>query len=196
MRLLGRGASPLFGVLQRITGVDLLADLSAFFMLLGDMTEDFSARAAAVEQLLKSDRTAFLIVTSAGSDAIDEAIWFRRTLERSGLPFAGAVVNRVHHDLLGDREPDELAATLAAELGASLGGRVLQNLHDYHLLARRDQRNIARLEHELGRGVGGDIISVPHFDDDVHDIDGLLAVQRYLFATTAEREQLLAQVVS
>jgi anion-transporting ArsA/GET3 family ATPase len=193
MRVLGLGASPLFGVLKRITGVDLLSDLSGFFSLLGDMTEDFSARAAAVEEMLKADSTAFLIVTGARSDAIDEAIWFRRTLQKGGLPFAGAVVNRVHHDVLGAAEPDDLAAALAAELGASLGGRVLQNLHDYHLLARRDERNIARLRRELGRRP---LLAVPHFDDDVHDIDGLLQVQRYLFATAAEREELLAAVVS
>ena len=193
MRVLGRGASPLFGVLKRITGVDLLSDLSGFFALLGDMTDDFSERAAAVERMLKADTTAFLIVTSAHSEAIDEAIWFRRTLQNSQLPFAGAVVNRVHHDLLGGTEPDALAAALASELGAALGGRVLQNLHDYHLLARRDQRNIARLRRELGERP---LLAVPHFDDDVHDIDGLLQVQRYLFASALEREQLLAEVVS
>jgi anion-transporting ArsA/GET3 family ATPase len=193
MRVLGRGASPLFGVLRRITGVDLLGDLSVFFGLLGDMTEHFSQRASAVEEMLRASSTAFLIVTSAHSEAIDEAIWFRRTLQESELPFAGAVVNRVHHDLLGAGEPDEVAAALADELGAALGGRVLANLHDYHLLARRDQRNIARLARELD---SRPLFQVPHFDDDVHDVDGLHKVRRYLFATAAEREQLLAAVVS
>jgi anion-transporting ArsA/GET3 family ATPase len=193
MRVLGRGASPLFGVLRRITGIDLLSDLSTFFALLGDMTDDFSERAAAVETMLKAKTTAFLIVTSAQSDSIDEAIWFRRTLVEGGLPFAGAVVNRVHHDLLEGAEPDELAAPLAAQLGASLGARVVANLHDYHVLARRDERNTARLAKALG---ARPLIQVPHFDDDVHDIAGLLRVQRYLFASDAEREQLLADVVS
>jgi anion-transporting ArsA/GET3 family ATPase len=193
MRVLGRGASPLFGVLRRITGIDLLSDLSSFFGLLGDMTEDFSERAAGVEQMLKAATTAFLIVTSAQSESVDEAIWFRRTLQESGLPFAGAVVNRVHHDLLDGAEPDELAASLSAELGSSLGGRVLANLHDYHVLARRDERNTLRLATALG---SCPLIQVPHFDDDVHDIAGLLQVQRYLFATDTERAEMLAEVVS
>src|SRR5947209_12632402 len=46
MRVLGRGAAPVLAGLRRITGVDLLTDLSTFFGLLGDMTEDFSVRAA------------------------------------------------------------------------------------------------------------------------------------------------------
>ena len=106
MRVLGRGASPLLAALRRVTGVDLLTDLSTFFGLLGDMTEDFRARAVQVEQMLQADTTAFLLVTSGPvREPIDEAIWFRRTLEDGELPFAGVIVNRVHHDMLGEGDP-------------------------------------------------------------------------------------------
>src|SRR5665213_1236167 len=44
MRVLGRGAAPFLGALRRVTGVDLLADLSTFFALLGDMSEEISVR--------------------------------------------------------------------------------------------------------------------------------------------------------
>ena len=37
---------------------------------------------------------------------------------------------------------------------------------------------------------------VPHLDDDVHDLEGLLKMHRYLFATDAERERLIAQLVA
>ena len=37
---------------------------------------------------------------------------------------------------------------------------------------------------------------VPQLDDDVHDLDGLLRMHRYLFASAAERERLLAQLVA
>jgi anion-transporting ArsA/GET3 family ATPase len=193
MRVLGRGAAPLLGALRRVTGVDLLSDLSTFFVLLGDMTDDFSQRAAQVELMLKADTTAFVLVTSAQRAAIDEAIWFRRTLADSGLPFAGVIVNRFHHDVLGDAEPDDLIAALGAELPAGLAARVAANFNDYHLLARRDQRNVVRLTSELG---DSPLLLVPHLDDDVHDIEGLLRVHRYLFASDAERERLIADVVA
>jgi anion-transporting ArsA/GET3 family ATPase len=193
MRVLGRGAAPVLAGLRRITGVDLLTDLSTFFGLLGDMTEDFSRRAEQVERMLRAESTAFLLVTSAQSEPIDEAIWFRRTLQQSGLPFAGVVVNRFHHDLIGEQEPADLAAGLEAELGSDLGGRVATNFHDYHVLARRDQRNLERLQRELGESP---ILLVPHLDDDVHDVDGLLRVHRYLFASGEERERLIANVVA
>ncbi len=193
MRVLGRGASPLLGGLRRITGIDLLSDLSTFFGLLGGMTEDFSVRAAEVEKMLHAETTSFVVVTSAQRDAIDESIWFGRTLEQSGIPFDGVIVNRVHHDLLGEREPEDVSASLTQDLGADLAARVAENLHDYHVLARRDERNIARLSTDFQ---DRPLLLVPHLDDDVHDVDGLLRIHRYLFAPDGERERMLADVVA
>ena len=198
MKVLGRGASPLLGALRRVTGSDLLGDLSTFFGLLGDMTEDFSARAAQVERMLHAPTTAFVLVTSASAPAIDEAIWFRRTLADSGLPFAGVIVNRVHHDRLGDAEPQDVAAQLAGALPAGLAARVSATLHDYHLLARRDRRNLARLAEALGddRTAPEPVIHVPQLDGDVHDVDGLQRVAGFLFASDLERERLIAEVIA
>jgi anion-transporting ArsA/GET3 family ATPase len=193
MRVIGRGTGALLGGLRRITGVDLLTDLSTFFQLLGGMTEDFSERAARVEQMLRASTTAFVLVTSAQRGPIDEAIWFRRTLDDIGLPFAGVVVNRVHHDILGGSDASEVRAALADELGAELAARVAENFHDYHVLARRDEQNIARLETELA---DCPLLLVPQLDDDVHDVEGLLRVHRYLFASSAERARMLAELVA
>jgi anion-transporting ArsA/GET3 family ATPase len=178
--------------LRRVTGIDLLADLSTFFGLLGDMTGDFSRRATQVERMLRADTTAFLLITSAQNEPIDEAIWFHHTLVESGFPFSGVVVNRVHHDLLGDREPEDLLEALDSTLRPELAERVGENFRDYHVLACRDEHNIARLAQDLP----GRPLLVPHFDDDVHDIEGLLRVHRYLFASTSERERLIADVVA
>jgi anion-transporting ArsA/GET3 family ATPase len=193
MRVLGRGAAPLLGALRRVTGVDLIGDLATFFGLLGDMTDDFSERARGVEQMLKAPTTAFLLVTSAQQAAIDEAIWFRQTLTEGGLPFAGVIVNRVHHDILGEAEPEDLVSALDAELTGDLATRVAENFFDYHRLAQRDARSVARLREELG---GQPLLLVPHLDDDVHDVEGLLRMHRYLFASDEERERLIADVIA
>ncbi len=196
MRVVGRGAAPLLSALRTVTGVDLISDLSTFFGLLGDMTEDFTERAAAVEQMLKAPTSAFLLVTSAQASAIDEALWFRRTLQEGGLPFAGVIVNRFHHDVIGEAAPDELTAGLREQLPAGLSARVAANFADYHLLARRDRRNLERLVDELGDPDGRGLILIPHLDDDVHDIEGLERVRRYLFASEAERASLIAELVA
>ena len=199
MRVLGIGTTPLLAALRRITGVDLVGDLGRFFQLLTGMTQGFSQRAAAVQELLGSSSTAFLLVTSAEREPIDEAIWFHRTITREGFPFAGVVVNRVHHDLLsdrdllGEREPDAVRRSLARLLAADLVDRVAENFADYHQLAQRDNHNLSRLEHTLE---GQPLILVPQLDEDIHDLDGLLAVHRYLFATGEERDRLIAELVA
>jgi anion-transporting ArsA/GET3 family ATPase len=193
VRALGRGALPLLGGLRRITGLDLITDLTVFFQLLGDMTGDFSQRAAQVEQLLRADTTAFVLVTSATRESVDEAIWFGERLASDGLPFAGVIVNRVHHDLLGDREPRELSAALARTLTPSLAGRVADNFRDYHVLATRDDHNLSRLAKQLD---ARRLLLVPQLDDDVHDIEGLARIHQYLFASQAERERLIEDLVA
>jgi anion-transporting ArsA/GET3 family ATPase len=180
-------------MLRRVTGVDLLADLSTFFQLLGDMTNDFSLRAMQVERMLTASTTAFLLVTSAEREPIDEAIWFRRTLAQGGMPFAGVVINRVHHDLLGESEPEDVSDALGGALRPELARKVVENFHAYHVLARRDDHNIGRLAGELD---GEPLLLVPQLDDDVHDIEGLVRVHRYLFASKPERERLIADVVA
>jgi hypothetical protein len=37
---------------------------------------------------------------------------------------------------------------------------------------------------------------VPYLDDDVHDLDGLWRVHRYLFSDERERARLIAEVVA
>jgi hypothetical protein len=134
-----------------------------------------------------------VLITSAQREPIDEGIWFCRTLEAGGLPFAGVIVNRVHHDMLGNAEPDHLDAALQEKVEPDLARAVAQNFRDYHVLARRDDRNIARLRSELYEQP---LLLVPQLDDDVHDLKGLARVHRYLFATELERERLIADVVA
>jgi anion-transporting ArsA/GET3 family ATPase len=193
VRILGRGATPLLGALRRVTGMDLLSDLATFFTLLGDMTEDFRARAVQVERMLHAPTSAFLLVTSAQTEPVEEAIWFGQTLRHGGLPFAGVIVNRVHHDVLGDVEPHQVQSALGEALGANLAARMTENLSDYHALAQRDERNIARLARELG---DPPLLLVPQLDDDVHDLEGLQRIRHYLFASERERARLIADVVA
>jgi hypothetical protein len=61
------------------------------------------------------------------------------------------------------------------------------------LLARRDRLGLQRLGQELDEEP---VLLVPHLDDDVHDVEGLLRVHRFLFASEQEREDMIAGVVA
>ena len=192
-RVMGRGTGMVFGVLKRVTGIDLLEDLAVFFRSLSGMIDGFKERAQAVNKLLADRGTVFLLITSPEREPVDEAIFFWRKLKAARMPFGGVVVNRVHHDLLGGAEVDDVSHELTAELGDKLAGRVADNFRDYHVLARRDAHNIER----LGKQLRDDrLLLVPYLDEDVHDIEGLARLDRYLFATEAQRRKLLDEVVA
>ena len=51
-KVVGRGSSMVFSVLKRITGIDLLTDLSEFFQAMSGMVDGFRERAERVNELL------------------------------------------------------------------------------------------------------------------------------------------------
>ncbi len=185
-----RGSGLVFGALRRVTGVDLLTDLSAFFRVLSDVVDGFAERASAVNRLLGDPATTFLIVTSPEPAPVEEAIFFRRRLREAGMPFGGVVVNQVRMLAHAAQPADEPA--LAADFGgdADLAERSLQALRDLRALARRDAASMRRLAVELD---DEHPILVPQLDRDVSDVAGLVAVQRFLFAARRERSALLAE---
>jgi anion-transporting ArsA/GET3 family ATPase len=177
MRLLGIGVAPLMAGLRRVTGIDLISDLTTFFTLLGDMTDTFSVRARRVDALLRAPETAFLAISSAQSAPVQEAITLHRTLGQNGMRLSGAVVNRFHARE-AELPTSEVHAELVALLGEDLALRVAANDADHRILAARDAANIELLRAELG---GEPLLVVPEFDEDVHDVDGLLRVHAHLF---------------
>ena len=190
-RVAGRGATVALGVLKRIVGFDLLADLAEFFNAFSGMVDGFQARAKRVNNLLADSHTCFLVVCGPQGEPVDEAVYFHRKLVEAKLPFGGVIVNKVHYPAEHLKEGDEeLPAALADALGdEELAQRVFENFSDYQALAERDARNIERLATEL-RSSG--VIRVPYLDEDVHDLAGLAEIDRYLFATGEERVAMAA----
>jgi anion-transporting ArsA/GET3 family ATPase len=191
MRIAGRGASMMFGILKRLVGFDLLADLQEFFTAFSGMVEGFQERAKRVNELLADPATSFLVVCGPQGEPISEAVYFHRKLVEAKLPFGGVIVNKVHassHHLQGDGQ--DLRRGVAELLDdEDLVRRVLGNFADYQALAARDTANIEHLAAELRTQ---SVIRVPYLDEDVHDLAGLAEINRYLFARDEERAELLA----
>jgi anion-transporting ArsA/GET3 family ATPase len=164
-----------FSLLKRVTGVDLLQDLSVFFRTLGGMIDGFTERADRVEALLGDPATTFLIVTSPRHDPAEEAIHFHRKLEEASMPFGGLVINRVHR---AEELNGAIPAALAKKLGRDLADRVDTSARELAALAARDEAGVERLLDRLGDPPS---IVVPELDDDVHDVDGLVRIREYLF---------------
>jgi anion-transporting ArsA/GET3 family ATPase len=195
MKVFGRGTSMMFSVLRRLTGVEVLEDLSEFFQAFSGMVGGFRERAKRVSELLANPETCFLVVCAPQGEPINEAVYFHRRLVEAELPFGGVIVNKVHYESELPPDDEGLGGELIEALGdEDLARRVIDNFHDYRLLAARDQRNIKRLTAEMRARL---VIQVPYLDTDVHDLAGLMRINEYLFAAGArERTAIAAEGVT
>jgi anion-transporting ArsA/GET3 family ATPase len=177
-RLFGRGTALVFAIFARVTGVDMLNELSRFFRTLSGVIEGFGERARRVAQLLRARETSFLVVTSPESVPAGEAVFLVERLKAAGMPLGELIVNRVHLDCLDGHSAEHVCELLTPTLGDALAGRVASNLADFDVLAERDRHTIAALAAQLG---GRQPIVVPQLDEDVQDLLGLARIAEYLF---------------
>jgi anion-transporting ArsA/GET3 family ATPase len=178
-RLFGRGTALVFAIFARVTGVDMLGELSGFFRSLSSVIDGFGERTRDVAALLRAPQTSFLIVTSPEVEPAREASFLADRLVAAGMPLGELIVNRVHAHGLQGFSAQDVASLLQPALGERLAARVAANLGDFDVLVRRDRETIARLTEAWGERRP---ILVPHLDEDVQDLLGLARIAEHLFA--------------
>jgi anion-transporting ArsA/GET3 family ATPase len=178
-RVIGAGTGVVFGIMRRVTGVDLLDELSVFFRSLGGIIDSITQRAARVKALLADPQTTFLVITSPEHEPVEEAVYFHTRLAEQGLPFGGVVVNRLRPEV-----PEPRADHLAGELGEELAARVTAAARDVATLGARDAASVDWLVRDLG---SPPVVTVAHLPGDVHDLGGLAHVCEHLFGAALTR---------
>jgi anion-transporting ArsA/GET3 family ATPase len=177
----------------KVVGSEVIDDVVAFFRAFEGMEAGFRTRALAVEELLAAPDTAFVLVTSPRRDALEEAEFFARQLERGGQQIDALIVNRVH-PMFGDEAPAGLRAA-AAELrksgtdGAAANEAAGRLAERYENLA--DFREVAEIEREHLQGVhqrvgSASITYVPYLSRDVYDFSALREIGSLLFAEDSD----------
>jgi len=178
-RIAGRSFGAVAALLRRVTGGDLIADLSEFFAAMSGLLGGFRERAERVEGLLGDERTTFLIVTGPAGEPIEEAGYLRGKLAVGGLSLAAVIVNRMHD--AGEATED---SRLTAALGdADLADRVRAAHADRLVLAGRDRANVERLRSE---SPGVPVFEIPELGDEIHDLEGLRSFARMLLPEQRE----------
>jgi anion-transporting ArsA/GET3 family ATPase len=178
-RLFGRGTGIVLSVFTRVTGVDLMGDISTFFRTLGSgIAESVSERASSIGALLRDPGTMFAIVTSPEPEPVRETMHLAGELDRADLHRGALIVNRVHTLGLHGHTVAEVQQLLAQELGSELARRVASNLADFDVLSERDRESVTALERTLE---DRDPILVAHLHD-VRDLRDLAEIERHLFA--------------
>ena len=187
-RVIAVGSSTVFGLLERLTGAQLLRDLSDFLGAFDGMYDGFAARAKAINALLRSDEAGFVVVAAPDTDSVGQAVALGRRLAHDGYPLSGLVLNRVH--LLppgGLARPEELAPALATAGAArpdSLAGRAAATLEEEQLLGLRDLDAREALSGALD---GAPITEVPALEREPVELEVLAEIAAALGAPAPAR---------
>ena len=186
-RLVNFASKPFYQVADRILGTQFLEDIAQFFILFQTMYDGFVSRARAVQRLLGERRTTFMVVSTLEVVPLREAEFFATALAERKLHLGAIVLNKVLPSYLRDPAGEALAEQLierapglAQSLAEARGAqdaaqlqRVLaeigQSYLDYRLVAQREAEQRAELA-----TVPETLVTVPYFDTDVYDLQGLL----------------------
>jgi anion-transporting ArsA/GET3 family ATPase len=192
-RLVSAASKPFYLVADRILGSQFLSDIAEFFTLFERMGPGFVERARAVERVLHDRRTTFLVVTTLEAAPVHEAEFFLDSLSRMRFHLGAVVLNKALPGWLLAEAParlaerlrdgvDPVAAALAPRLAVAEVDdapdeaqvrRVLCEVADaflnYQVVAQREaeQKGELAARPEV-------LVTVPAFDQDIHDLAGLL----------------------
>lgn len=192
LRVFARSSQRVFGLLERVSGVTFLEDLSEFLVVFESMAAGFLARAEQVEDLLLGTQTGFLLVSGPAVQVVKHTERLLEQLDAAQVPVLGLALNRVRTwpdggsppgALLGSRSLEEENALLARALGSDgerAGKAAIAMARGYASLVIQDERNTAALRAQAERR-GLFVRCVPEFEQDVHDLLELDRLRAYLF---------------
>lgn len=166
---------------KRLAGPQIVEDTVQFFRSLANIEGGLRSRAKEVSKLLRSDVTAFIVVSSPRAEAVGEAEHLLDAIDEKHFPLAGVVVNLIHP------LPEPLSDAVEAEL-ADMGEGPLADHLDWHReltgLAQAERVQIAEVER---LSAPAELIELPLLDVDIHDIPGLVGLSDRLVHPTDHR---------
>lgn len=172
-KLFDVGSSLVMRSIGRFTGVEALDALAELLSAFQDMFDGFRQRARSVRELLGSEATRFLIISSPRQGPLLDAQDFLSRLDRDGLHTAGFILNRATPDPFRTRAADRSALDQAViEAGGTEGMAARLDAVARALHAAADE------EAALIRGLSGSarglpVWVIPELPGDVHDLRSL-----------------------
>jgi anion-transporting ArsA/GET3 family ATPase len=186
-RVFDAGSSLLVRTVARLTGTELLDELAELLMAFRSMFSGFQERAKAVQSVLASRDTRYVLVGTPTSYRMRELISFRARMAQRGFPASAMVLNRSAFDPFVQATPLS-RADLEAEVRAVAPEGSTSWASGLFFLAER-MRSLADSERSLVRSMSdGDSsasvpsVRVPELPEDVHSLEGLGRIRSYLFS--------------
>ena len=176
-----RGGRFLASRLEAATGVSALTDIAEFFVAMERLLEGIGERGGRVQELLRGDRTAFVLVAGPEEQVLDEAETLTQSMSALRMPLRAVVFNRTHpmpESLEGGADPARMKSIRSQLVADGISEDAVAWLEQGldRALARATAEEVRREAFELG--LPDDVVcsSVAEMDSDPHDLVGLLAV--------------------
>jgi anion-transporting ArsA/GET3 family ATPase len=189
-RAMNFAAAPFLRLADRLLGAEVLEEVSEFVQQLQLLYGGVQGRARAVNKLLRSSKTGFVVVTTLEHAPLAEAEFFCAKLREFEMPLRAVVANRVLPDVF--RDPGAIAAAttlvedpkIATWLSQELHTRVATDTARFigetflrrNALAQREARQLTR----LNRIGDVPIVRVPLFSEEVSELEGLVRIAKVL----------------
>jgi len=189
--LVGKTGGFVLKRLAKFVGTKFIDDLGVFFTEFNDILGGFRQRAEETFALLRQPRVGFLLVASPEPMAVREALAFHERLRAADMPFVGFVVNKLYLSRPITTDVNAVASMLAVHPGVAalgLSGTTRTMAATELLAAHREIETLAIADHaalaqlRTAGGPGAIVVQVPMQRDDVHDVDRLVGLERFLFA--------------
>ena len=190
-----------FDKIEEATGVSAFREISEFFTMMEHMFGDFGQRFSRVSQLLESEDTAFVLVTSPEEEVLAEARELQRSLDRLAMTLKAVVVNRVHQKSQSESQSKGKKPKSPASLVQHLNKTVsfpthptqhepplewlAENFLAYQTLARGEQQRLGDFQRSLPLKLP-EFVRIPPLPAFPADLGGLLLFHTYLFDTNGD----------
>lgn len=180
---LERGSEVVVSVLKRLIGSGTMEEIAEFFDAMQGMWAGFQERSSAVEALLASNETRFVLVTTPAPAARKEAQEFADLLAATKRPFGGFVVNRVvptpaEEARVSSDELPHRPSSVPQDTWKAASLTLLEAAKRQQVLSDGEAQAMAELREQAQGSVP--LWPVPELEADVHDLRSLAVLAGHL----------------
>jgi anion-transporting ArsA/GET3 family ATPase len=175
-----RAASKVVTTAMAMTfGESFVHELQSFLGAFGTLFGKMRLHADGVRKLLRSEKAAFIVITSPEEEALEEALYFKGRIKELGLLTEGFVLNRSYASdgalALPDQVLKDLDGTATFELKNALA-KVVPYSKMEAFRAEQDRILLDRLTKEGMKDGGQGAMALPYLDEVVEDLPALLSL--------------------
>ncbi len=187
-RLLARATSTfaraslgfVISVVERVAGDSLKTGVGDFIGLFGDILAGLEDRTSAINELLRSPETAFVMVVRPRSNDVARAVAFQKALAAIGLHIDAIVVNRLTPPPGVDRVRSRAERLVNAPAPAR--GAIVVMEREMDSLRQIESKALANLRDAMTEPDAPVVIAVTSLDVDVATLDDIATLAGELFA--------------